>query len=264
MIPAPDKSDTVMRVGRWMARAGLCSRRRAEEWIAAGRVSVDGRIIDHPAYQIDDPRRIAVDGQTLPLPAPTGLWRFHKPRTILVTRHDPRGRRTIFDLLPEHFRSLITVGRLDFNSEGLILLTNDGGLAGRLEHPRTGWTRRYKVRARGRIDRQSLISLAAGITVSGMRYGPIQATLDSQNGANCWLSISLREGKNREIRRVLGHLGLEVNRLIRLAYGPFQLGKLAPGDLRSIPAKTLNEQLGEEQWRAGQLEKERSGRDHAS
>ncbi len=239
-----EQEEKGIRVGRWMARAGLCSRRMAENWIAAGRVLVDGKPLSHPAHRIDDPRRITIDGQPVSLPDPTRLWRFHKPRNVLVTRHDPGGRQIIFDLLPEALRCLVAVGRLDFNSEGLILLTNDGGLAGRLEHPKTGWIRRYRVRARGRANPQSLASLADGIRVSGVRYAPIHAQLDSQNGANCWLTVSLCEGKNREVRRVLKHLGLEVNRLIRLAYGPFQLGKLAPGHIRSIPARTLSEQLG--------------------
>ncbi len=232
------------RIAKVIARAGLCSRREAERLIAQGRVTLDGAVLDSPAVSVGPEARIAVDGDALPAAAPTRLWRYHKPAGILTTARDPQGRPTLYDRLPGALPRVMPVGRLDLNSEGLLLLTNDGGLKRRLELPATGWARRYRVRVYGRVEDKALAALAKGVTVEGVGYGPITARLDSRSGANTWLTMALSEGKNREVRRVCEHLGLKVNRLIRIAYGPFQLGMLAPGDLEEVPAKVLAEQLG--------------------
>ena len=232
------------RIAKVIARAGLCSRREAERLIAAGRVAIDGDTIASPALTVLPGQRVTVDGEALPAAEPTRLWRFHKPEGVLTTASDPQGRRTVYDLLPPGLPRLMPVGRLDLNSAGLLLFTNDGALKRRLELPATGWRRRYRVRVYGRPEAARLAALAKGVTVAGVDYGPIAARLDSQSGANAWLTMTLVEGKNREIRRVCEHLGLTVNRLIRVAYGPFQLGKLAEGALDEVPAKVLREQLG--------------------
>lgn len=232
------------RVAKILARAGLCSRRDAERWIAAGRVALDGKPLTTPAVTVDDWRRLTVDGKPLPEREEPRLWRYHKPAGLVTSHRDPQGRPTIFERLPEELPRVVSVGRLDLNSEGLILLTNDGALARRLELPATGWVRRYRVRVRGAIDEAALHALARGVTVEGVRYGAIEARLDRRTGANAWLTVSLREGKNREVRRVLKHLGLEVSRLIRIAYGPFQLGKLEPGAVAEVAASVLADQLG--------------------
>ena len=232
------------RIAKVMARAGLCSRREAERWIAAGRVAVDGKVLTTAAVTVDEDSAITVDGETLPAAAAPRLWRYHKPAGLLTSHSDPRGRPTVFQRLPETLPRVISVGRLDLNSEGLLLLTNDGELARRLELPKTGWIRRYRARVHGRPDVKKLKSLEDGVTVSGVSYGPIKAVLDKQQGANAWLTVSLEEGRNREIRKVMEHLGLEVNRLIRLAYGPFQLGNLKRGQTAEITGKVLREQLG--------------------
>jgi 23S rRNA pseudouridine2605 synthase len=232
------------RIAKVIARAGLCSRREAERLIAAGRVAIDGDTIASPALTVLPGQRVTVDGEALPAAEPTRLWRFHKPEGVLTTASDPQGRRTVYDLLPPGLPRLMPVGRLDLNSAGLLLFTNDGALKRRLELPATGWRRRYRVRVYGRPEAARLAALAKGVTVEGVDYGPIAARLDSQSGANAWLTMTLVEGKNREIRRVCEHLGLTVNRLIRVAYGPFQLGKLAEGALDEVPAKVLREQLG--------------------
>lgn len=232
------------RVAKAIARAGLCSRREAERWIAEGRVAVDGKVLTSPAVVVTPANRVTVDGRDLPTPERPRLFRFHKPRGMLTTAHDPQGRPTIYDGMPPELPRLMPVGRLDFNSEGLLLLTNDGAVKRHLELPATGWTRRYRVRAHGVPDPQALAGLKHGITVEGVRYGPIQATVERQQGSNCWLIMTLVEGKNREIRRVLEHLGLQVNRLIRIAYGPFQLGDLPPAACVEVPPKSLHDQLG--------------------
>ena len=232
------------RIAKVIARAGLCSRRDAERLIAEGRVRVDGAVLDSPALNVAPDARITVDGEPLPKAEAARLWRYHKPKGILTTARDPQGRATVYDRLPPGLPRVVTVGRLDMSSEGLLLLTNDGGLKRKLELPATGWTRRYRVRVHGRADPAQLKTLESGVRVSGIDYGPIQARLERQIGANAWLIVSLAEGKNREVRRVLEYLGLTVNRLIRVAYGPFQLGRLPRGKVAAVPAKVLREQLG--------------------
>ena len=231
------------RIAKRLARAGLCSRREAERWIAAGRVAVDGRVLESPAVAVLPHHRIVVDGKPLPEREPTALWRYHKPAGLVTTNRDPQGRDTIFDRLPPELPRVMTVGRLDLTTEGLLLLTNDGDLARFLELPSTGWTRRYRVRVNGWPDEAALARLADGVAIDGMRYGPVQARLDRQQGANAWLTMTIREGKNREIRKVCEHLGLTVNRLIRTAYGPFQLGKLETSAVEKVPARVLREQV---------------------
>jgi 23S rRNA pseudouridine2605 synthase len=232
------------RVAKVIARAGLASRREAEKWIAAGRVMVNGEVIGSPAVNVTAQDSVAVDGQALPARERTRLFLLHKPRGFLTSHGDPRGRATIFDILPKRLPRLISVGRLDLNTEGLLLLTNDGSLARVLELPATGWLRRYRVRAHGRVTQEQLDRLHGGITIDGIRYGPIEATADHLQGANVWLTFAIREGKNREVKNVLGHLGLAVNRLIRVSFGPFKLGDLAAGEIEEVRTRTLREQLG--------------------
>ena len=240
--PAPPKDDA--RIAKVMARAGLCSRRDAEGWIAAGRVAVNGAVIDSPALNVKPGDGITVDGQPLPEREVTRVYLFHKPRGLVTTARDPEGRPTIFDNLPEGLPRVVSVGRLDINTEGLMLLTNDGGLARVLELPATGWLRRYRVRANGAVDQAKLDGLKGGITLDGVDYAGIEATLDRVKGANAWLTMGLREGKNREIKRVLEALGLAVTRLIRISFGPFQLGELPEGAVEAVPTRVLRDQLG--------------------
>ena len=245
---APPPTKEAERIAKVMARAGLCSRREAEAWIAAGRVAVNGSKIASPALNVTEMDRISVDGKPLPGRERTRLFMFHKPRGLVTTSVDPQGRPTIFDALPKDLPRLISVGRLDLNTEGLLLLTNDGGLARTLELPATGWLRRYRVRAHGRVTQSDLDKLRGGITVDGIRYGAIEATLEraqAEQSANVWITFAMREGKNREIRNVLGALGLQVNRLIRVSFGPFQLGELAPGAVEEISTRALRDQIGE-------------------
>jgi 23S rRNA pseudouridine2605 synthase len=232
------------RIAKVIARAGLCSRREAERWISEGRVYVDGNVISTPAVNVIPAQSIAVDGRPLPGAGERRLWRYHKPPGVLTTHHDPQGRPTVFDQLPQSLGRVIAIGRLDMSSEGLLLLTNDGALARWISLPSTGWLRRYRVRAYGQVTDADLARLKSGITLNGMAYGPIDARIDATKGANVWLSVALREGKNREVRVVLEHLGLKVNRLIRVSYGPFQLGNLPRGEVASVPRKVLAEQLG--------------------
>jgi len=234
------------RIAKVIARAGLASRRQAEAWIAAGRVTVNGAVIASPALNVTRRDRIAIDGDPLPSRARTRLFLYHKPRGLMTTHADPQGRDTIFRALPKHLPRLISVGRLDINTEGLLLLTNDGGLARVLELPATGWLRRYRVRALGRVTQERLDRLRQGVTIEGMRYGAIEATLDREQGANVWLTFAIREGKNREVRKVLESLGLKVNRLIRVSYGPFELGEIADGAVAEVATDELRKILGPE------------------
>lgn len=232
------------RVAKLIARAGLCSRRDAERWIAGGRVAVNGKVITTPATVITSADDVMVDGLPLPARQLSKVWRYHKPDGLMTTHADPQGRPTVFAQLPTELGRVISIGRLDYNSEGLLLLTNDGALARHLELPATGWIRRYRVRAFGHIEAADLARLANGITIDQVRYSPIEARIDSQRGANVWLTVGLAEGKNREVRKVMSALGLQVSRLIRVAYGPFQLGNLKRGEVREILRKVLVEQLG--------------------
>ena len=233
------------RIAKVMARAGLCSRREAEAWIAAGRVAVNGAKIASPALNVTRADKIAVDGKPLPRAERTRLFLYHKPRGLVTTTADPQGRPTIFSALPSGLPRLVSVGRLDLNTEGLLLLTNDGGLARALELPATAWLRRYRVRAHGTVTQAQLDELRGGVTVDGIHYGPIEATLDREQPSNVWITFAIREGKNREVRNVLRHLGLHVARLIRVSFGPFQLGEIADGAIEEVPTRVLREQLGE-------------------
>jgi 23S rRNA pseudouridine2605 synthase len=232
------------RIAKVLARAGLCSRRDAERWIAEGRVAVDGAVLTSPAFNVTEASDIRVDGMPLPEKQRARLWRYHKPAGLVTTHRDEKGRATVFAALPKELPRLISIGRLDLNSEGLLLLTNDGALARRLELPATGWLRRYKVRVHGIVEPARLAMLEKGVTIDGVAYGPIRAQLERQQGSNAWIAMSLREGKNREVRKVLEHLGYGVTRLIRLSYGPFQLGHLARGALEEVQKSVLADQLG--------------------
>ena len=234
------------RIAKAVARAGLCSRREAEAWIVAGRVAVNGAVISTPALNVVPGDQIAVDGKPLPERERTRLFLYHKPRGLVTSHADPQGRPTIFAALPKTLPRLLSVGRLDMNTEGLLLLTNDGGLARILELPATGWLRRYRVRAHGRVTQERLDTLRRGIVVDGVRYGPIEAQFEREQGANVWLVFAMREGKNREVKNVLGHLGLAVNRLIRVSFGPFQLGEIEAGAVAEVPTRVLREQRSEE------------------
>lgn len=233
-----------MRIAKAMARSGLCSRREAERWIEEGRVSVNGEVLTSPARDVSARDRILIDGEPLPSPEPPRLWRYHKPKGLVTTHRDPEGRPTVFDALPKHMPRVISIGRLDVNTEGLLLLTNDGELARYLELPATGWLRRYRVRAHGVITQAALDGLKQGVEVGGVRYGPIEASLDTTQGSNVWLTVGLREGKHREVRTVLDSLGLVVNRLIRVSFGPFQLLELGQGEVENVPRRVLIDQLG--------------------
>ncbi|HWA19128.1 MAG TPA: pseudouridine synthase [Devosia sp.] len=233
------------RLAKVIARAGLCSRRDAEDWIRDGRVSVNGKAIRTPAFNVTAKDRISVDGNPLSARQGTRVWLYHKPAGLVVTEKDPEGRPTIFDTLESHgLPRVVSIGRLDINTEGLLLLTNDGGLKRVLELPATGWLRRYRVRAFGEITQPQLDRLKDGIEIGGVNYGPIEAVLERQQGSNVWLVVSLREGKNREVKNVLAELGLKVNRLIRVSFGPFQLGELPIGAVEVVRARVLREQLG--------------------
>ncbi|WP_424975486.1 pseudouridine synthase [Dinoroseobacter sp. S124A] len=234
------------RIAKVLARAGIASRREAERLIAEGRVTVNGKTVESPALNVTETDKITFDGKPLEPPAPPRLWRYHKPTGLVTTAKDEKGRETVFDALPPTLPRVMSVGRLDLNSEGLLLLTNDGGLKRKLELPSTGWLRRYRVRVKGAPEDTDLAPLRTGIEVEGERFQPMEARIDRQQGANAWLTIGLREGKNREIRRAMGALGLTVNRLIRISYGPFRLGELKAGEVEEIKGRILRDQLGME------------------
>ncbi|MEX4007120.1 pseudouridine synthase [Neoaquamicrobium sediminum] len=244
-VEAGEETATSERIARRLARAGVASRRDAEEMIAAGRVRLNGKVLDTPAVNVGPRDRIELDGNEIPAIERTRLFLFHKPAGVVTTNRDPEGRTTVFDILPKKLPRLMTVGRLDINTEGLLLLTNDGGLSRVLELPATGWLRRYRVRVHGKVEPEALAALKDGIAVDGVFYGGVEATLDREQGSNAWLTVGLREGKNREVKNILGALGLDVTRLIRLSYGPFQLGELAEGEVRELKGKLLRDQLGE-------------------
>lgn len=242
--PGGDRDGEGERIARRMARAGVASRRAAEAMIAEGRVSVNGQVIGSPALNVTARDRILVDGQPLAAPEPPRLWRYYKPVGLVTSERDEKGRETVFSRLPAELPRVVSVGRLDLNSEGLLLLTNDGALKRRLELPTTGWLRKYRVRAHGDATDAMLEPLRRGIAVDGERFQPMTVSLDRQQGANVWLTVALREGRNREVRRALEAVGLTVNRLIRVSYGPFQLGELQPGEVEEVRPKTMREQLG--------------------
>ena len=239
------------RIAKRLARAGVCSRREGEKLIAAGRVTLGGVLVSTPATLVDENSRIAVDGRAVAAPEAARLWRYHKPRGLIATHRDPQGRPTLFDALPSGMPRVVSVGRLDIESEGLLLLTNDGALARHLELPATGWTRRYRVRVFGRPDPAALAKLAKGVEIEGVRYGPVEARIDRAEGSNAWVTIALREGKNCEVRKLMSHLGLTVSRLIRVSFGPFQLGKLGAGAVDEVPRAVIAEQLGGEWTESG-------------
>ena len=232
------------RIAKFMARSGVCSRRQAEELIKQQRVTVNGETITSPAFNVEGNEKILLDGEKLPAVEGTRLWLYYKPVGLLTTHKDTDNRPTVFDNLPAGMPRVISVGRLDLNSEGLLLLTNNGELSRKLELPQNGWSRRYKVKVHGFVDLKKLAKLADGVTVDGINYGPVKAELESEQGTNSWLTITLNEGKNSEIRKLMKSIDLDVARLIRLSYGPFQLGSLKKGEVREVPGKVLKEQLG--------------------
>ncbi|MBX3498685.1 MAG: rRNA pseudouridine synthase [Alphaproteobacteria bacterium] len=238
------------RIAKRLARAGVCSRREAERLIEQGRVKVDGVTLQTPATLVTEASRIEVDGQAVAAPQRPRIWLFHKPPGLVVTARDPEGRPTVFDNLPHDMPRVVSIGRLDIASEGLLLLTNDGALARRMELPATGFDRRYRVRAHGRVDQAMLDRLAEGLSVDGVRYGPIRARLERQQRSNNWIVVTLREGKNREVRRVMEHLGLVVNRLIRIGYGPFNLEALPEGEVVEASARQVDLVMGAEGYDA--------------
>ncbi len=242
---APDEGeDAGERIAKVLARAGVCSRRQAEVLISEGRVTVDGHVLSTPAFKVTPAQDVRVDGSRVRAAEPTRLFRYHKPDGLLVTRDDPQGRPTVFEKLPPGLPRLVAVGRLDLTSEGLLLLTNDGGLARTLELPSTGWTRRYRARAFGSVTQEALDTLKAGVTVDGERFASIEAKLERTQGGNVWVTVALKEGKYREVRRALETLHLRVNRLIRTSYGPFHLGGLKRGEAAEVTPKQMKDQLG--------------------
>jgi 23S rRNA pseudouridine2605 synthase len=242
--PAPTKPTEPMRIAKAIAHAGLCSRRDAERWIEQGRVAVNGTVLITPAYLVRPEDKVAVDGRPLPQAGAPRLWRYHKPKGLVTSHKDPQGRKTVFEVLPTSLPRVVSVGRLDFNTEGLLLLTTGGELARHLELPATGWLRRYRVRAHGKVTQANLDRLAKSITIDGVPCGPVEARIDREQGGNVWLTLGLREGKNREVKRLAESLGLTVNRLIRVSFGPFALGDLAPGEVSEVKRRVLKDQLG--------------------
>ena len=242
-MPAPKTPDGD-RIAKVIARAGICSRRDAEKLIAEGRVKVDGVVITSPALNVTSTNLVMVNDKLLAEPEGARMWRYHKPSGLVTTHKDEKGRPTVFANLPKHLGRVVSVGRLDFNSEGLLLLTNDGEIARRMEIPTAGWTRVYRARLFGKVNQADLDRLAQGTTIAGVKYGPIVADIERAKGMYSWATVSLKEGKNREVKRVMESLGLRVARLIRTAYGPFQLGQLAEGAVEEIPARLWREKLG--------------------
>ena len=234
------------RLAKFIARSGVCSRRAAEELIAQKRVTVNGEIVETPAFNVDGSEKILIDGEKLPSRDATRLWLYYKPVGLVTSHKDNMDRPTVFDNLPAGLPRVISVGRLDLNSEGLLLLTNNGELSRKLELPGNGWVRRYKVKVHGFLDEKKLEDLKNGITIDGINYGSIRVEIENKVGTNAWLVVSLTEGKNREIRKVMKALGLDVARLIRLSYGPFQLGSMKKGEVREVSGKVLKEQLGKD------------------
>lgn len=231
------------RIAKFMARSGVCSRREAEKLIEQKRVTVNGETVLSPAYNVSGDEKILLDGEKLPKREETRLWLFYKPVGLVTTHRDPQGRPTVFEKLPKNMPRVVSIGRLDLNSEGLLLLTNSGDLSRQLELPSNGWSRRYKVRVHGRINEKKLTDLENGIEIEGVKYGSIKVTIENQSTTNTWLSVTLKEGKNREIRKVMKHLGLDVARLIRLSYGPFQLGAMKELEVKEVPQKVIEEQI---------------------
>jgi 23S rRNA pseudouridine2605 synthase len=232
------------RIAKAIARAGVCSRRDAEKLIAEGRVTLNGDKVTTPATKVSGDYLIAIDGKPVAEPQAARLWRYHKPSGLVTTHKDEKGRPTVFNNLPKNMPRVVSVGRLDFNSEGLLLLTNDGDLARRLELPAAGWVRKYRVRLFGKVTQAELDKLAEGRTIDGVRYGPIVADLERSKGMYSWAGVQLKEGKNREVKRLMESLGLKVARLIRVQFGPFHLGQLGEGAVEEIPARLWREQLG--------------------
>ena len=232
------------RIAKFMARSGVCSRRQAEEFIRQKRVTVNGKVVESPAFNVNGDEKILFDGEKLPQKEQTRMWLYYKPVGLVTSHRDEKDRPTVFDNLPNNMPRVISIGRLDLNSEGLLLLTNNGELSRKLELPSNAWVRRYKVRVHGFVDADKLKSLQKGTVVDGVTYGSVKVDIESTQGTNTWLLVTLTEGKNREIRKVMKSVGLEVSRLIRLSYGPFQLGNLKKGEVKEVPAKVLREQLG--------------------
>ncbi|MBR9826046.1 MAG: rRNA pseudouridine synthase [Alphaproteobacteria bacterium] len=239
-----ETSDNGERIAKYLARAGIASRREVERMIEDGRVKINGKTLETPAFKVTGKEQIEVDGNPVEDKPATRLWRYHKPSGLVTTHKDPEGRETVFDKLPKDMGRVISIGRLDLTSEGLLLLTNDGALARALELPSTAWMRRYRARAFGKIDEGGVRELERGITVEGIKYGPMEVEIERETGSNVWLNIGIREGKNREVRKALDAVGLRVNRLIRTAYGPFQLGQLEAGEIKSVPGRVLADQCG--------------------
>lgn len=249
------------RIAKVMARAGLCSRREAERWIEDGRVAVNGETLSSPAVTVTPDDAVVVDGKPLPKAQDSRLWVYHKPVGLVTTHKDPEGRPTVFDTLPKELGRVISVGRLDINSEGLLLLTNDGALARKLEHPSTGLLRRYRVRVHGHVNEDKLKELAGGITVDGVSYGAVHAVLDKKTGRNAWVTVDIHEGKNREVRKVMAHIGLTVNRLLRVSYGPIELGPLKRGEITEVPGNVVRRLTTERKPRTAPKPKKARPRD---
>jgi 23S rRNA pseudouridine2605 synthase len=253
----PLEAERGERIAKVIARAGVCSRRDAEKMIAEGRVALNGEKIGSPALNVPSDALITVDGKPIPTAAPAKLWRFHKPAGLVTSHRDPEGRPTVFEKLPRSMPRAISVGRLDINSEGLLLLTNDGALARQLELPSQGWVRRYRVRLFGKVTQADLDKLAKGVTIDGVRYEPVTAELERSKTSNAWAMVSLKEGKNREVKRLMEFLGFKVSRLIRVSFGPFHLGHLPEGAVDEIPGKVWREQLGLSRKSKSEREEER-------